>query len=825
MDNQSNAENKNEKGMRYENAGNYAKAFQLYEEAAKENEPFAIYNLGRCYYYGNGAKQNYDTAVQYFLRSAELGFAPAQYSIADCYADGIGVEKDIVKAVEWCEKAANQNYPTAQCTLGVCYYYGNGVLQDYVEAVEWFEKAANNGDAQAMLYLGECYELGEGVQQDFDKSLNYKANAANAGFAEAQYQLGLLYTDAADKGDNNLYRDAINWFQKAADQGHILAQLELGNLVYDGKGVNPNYEYAAKLYESAAEQDIEQAQLMLGYMYYCGIGVAEDHSKSLNYFYKAATNGNPIAQCEVGKAYEYGKGVDQDLSIAIEWYTKSATQGYADAQYCMGLYFYNRAESSDYERVENYKAAIDWFQKASHQNDAESKYYLGKCYSEGKGVLKNIDVAIKLYKAAAEQGVTQAEIELLCFQEDLELKNRISDAEYEKMVNGLAKKGALSAYCDKMKNTIAMEVQKIKETSTPKLIELLNNNTIKEPTPWNYSFILVLVLNILMPFCDKGLWLILTIPLTIAYFTFIVFKYKNVFHLDDIKDKVFTPCAFKYLEDKLTGYKKKVINFKIINSISLIAILMSILLPIHFLVCIGIIIFLVIFNFSKHELFESPEIYLMPKMCEVEDNRIKFSNFMADTNCPICTMDFHEKTIHLLQPSNSIQIPYYKSLNESDKQAIDKEFGFWESLFIKEQRLFTFEQYESEVKSGGYVSFTKPKRSYIPIQISHKKGYSRISPKVARAGFYGGITYQQNNYQQNYYQQSNTEEFNFGKEIFNEFKGIVKDEIKDYAKGKVKEVYNNFTQSKEDDYHNQSSGNNHSYDDYSSDSSSFDDDF
>ena len=84
---------------------------------------------------------------------------------------------------------------------------------------------------------------------------------------------------------------------------------------------------------------------------------------------------------------------------------------------------------------------------------------------------------------------------------------------------------------------------------------------------------------------------------------------------------------------------------------------------------------------------------------------------------------------------------------------------------------FTFEQYESEVKSGGYVSFTKPKRSYIPIQVSHKKGYSRISPKVARAGFYGGITYQQNNYQQNYYQQSNTEEFNFGKEIFNEFNG------------------------------------------------------
>ena len=99
--NKNNAEYLNDKGMRYEEAGNYAKALELYGEAAKQNFSFAKYNLGRCYYYGLGVAQDYCAAVNFFKESED--FAPSLYLLANCYIDGTGVESDVVQAIVLCQ--------------------------------------------------------------------------------------------------------------------------------------------------------------------------------------------------------------------------------------------------------------------------------------------------------------------------------------------------------------------------------------------------------------------------------------------------------------------------------------------------------------------------------------------------------------------------------------------------------------------------------------------------------------------------------------------------------------------------------------------------
>lgn len=79
--------------------------------------------------------------------------------------------------------------------------------------------------------------------------------------------------DAYDKGD---FATALRELKPLADKGNSLAQVTLGLMYYEGKGVAQDYKEALKLYLSAADQGKAMAQLSLGFMYAAGQGVRED---------------------------------------------------------------------------------------------------------------------------------------------------------------------------------------------------------------------------------------------------------------------------------------------------------------------------------------------------------------------------------------------------------------------------------------------------------------------------------------------------------------------------------------------------------------------
>lgn len=79
-------------------------------------------------------------------KSAEQGDAKAQYNLGVCYYNGNGVEKDYQEAVKWYRKAAEQGIAEAQCNLGLCYDEGRGVIQNKVKAYAWYALSSKNGD-------------------------------------------------------------------------------------------------------------------------------------------------------------------------------------------------------------------------------------------------------------------------------------------------------------------------------------------------------------------------------------------------------------------------------------------------------------------------------------------------------------------------------------------------------------------------------------------------------------------------------------------------------------------------------------------------------
>ena len=66
----------------------------------------------------------------------------AQYNLGVCYYEGEGVERDFVKAFELFKKAAEKDVEGAQYNLAVMYEKGQGTKKDIKQAKYWYSRAA-----------------------------------------------------------------------------------------------------------------------------------------------------------------------------------------------------------------------------------------------------------------------------------------------------------------------------------------------------------------------------------------------------------------------------------------------------------------------------------------------------------------------------------------------------------------------------------------------------------------------------------------------------------------------------------------------------------
>ena len=88
-------------------------------------------------------------------------------------------------------------------------------------------------------------------------------------------------------------------------------------------------EEANRWYERAAQGGHVQAQVALATNYFTGRGVPLDYGKAFTWYSKAASAGDGSAQYIVGSYYERGYPgiVDKDIEQAKIWYARAASHG------------------------------------------------------------------------------------------------------------------------------------------------------------------------------------------------------------------------------------------------------------------------------------------------------------------------------------------------------------------------------------------------------------------------------------------------------------------------------------------------------------------
>jgi TPR repeat protein len=105
-----------------------------------------------------------------------------------------------------------------------------------------------------------------------------------------------------------------------------------------GEGVDQDYAQAAEYYERAAEQGHALAQYNLAVMYGHGQGVARDEAQSLRWMTRAAQTGNACAQYNIGvRQYLTCRdlkrvGASEERIEALKWVTLAASQGHRGAE-------------------------------------------------------------------------------------------------------------------------------------------------------------------------------------------------------------------------------------------------------------------------------------------------------------------------------------------------------------------------------------------------------------------------------------------------------------------------------------------------------------
>jgi TPR repeat protein len=185
----------------------------------------------------------------------------------------------------------------------------------------------------------------------------------------------------------NLAARSISDLRHEAEQGKLMAQLELGGRYEDDK----NYTEAIKWYRTAAENGLGAAAYRLGAIYRDGKGAKKDKTEAARWFLKAAENGTTLGLVGLENTNE--------MALIEAEYRKAAEQGDATTQIKLG-----RIYAKGWGGAINYPEAIAWHRKAAEQGNAEGQFILGTTYMEEQIVAPDYAEALEWFYKAAAQG-------------------------------------------------------------------------------------------------------------------------------------------------------------------------------------------------------------------------------------------------------------------------------------------------------------------------------------------------------------------------------------------------------------------------------------
>lgn len=138
--------------------------------------------------------------------------------------------------------------------------------------------------------------------------------------------------DAAEDEETDEFSVHPKVLARAAAEGDLDAEFDLGVCFEQGSGVEQNLDEALGHFRRAAEGGHAEAQHKMGAAYAYGIHVPQNYDEALAWYRRAAEQDQVDALYALGMSYRYGIGVAADQQVAAGWYEQAAEQGHECAR-------------------------------------------------------------------------------------------------------------------------------------------------------------------------------------------------------------------------------------------------------------------------------------------------------------------------------------------------------------------------------------------------------------------------------------------------------------------------------------------------------------
>lgn len=302
--------------------------------------------------------------------------------LAECLYDGIVCAKNLEEALKWCQKAYKQGLKSVAPVIEK--------IKAELQVAEYREKV-EKGDVQAQYLLAQCLEKGTGCQKNIDDAFMWYEQAAEGGLAEAQNIWGeYLYKKA-------MCAEAVNFYRKAAQQGHKYAARNLAECFEKGAGCQKNLQEALCWYKKAYAQGVKVKQHIEV------IEKALEKQALFNKYTEDAKKGVVSAQYALAECLYNGDGCAVDRVQALAWYEKIVGNWSAEDQYILANnFYYINAKYALKKVVDVYRKAINMDKNYTINDDMEFA-----CNQERNW--KGRSVGEYWYKTAAEGGFAEAQ--------------------------------------------------------------------------------------------------------------------------------------------------------------------------------------------------------------------------------------------------------------------------------------------------------------------------------------------------------------------------------------------------------------------------------
>lgn len=174
--------------------------------------------------------------VELYEEAIKLGNDYAMNDLGALYYDGRGCNQDFAKAVHYFKMAASHGNSKARENLGYYYYYGRSVPVDYEKAFKYFAYGAFEGEITSLYKIGDMYKNGYYVEKDLNEAFIIYSRCLEIIEQTSQYysagqvylRLGNAYLHG--EGTNQDLKEALKHFQRA--EIFLYNLVENGDLIY-----------------------------------------------------------------------------------------------------------------------------------------------------------------------------------------------------------------------------------------------------------------------------------------------------------------------------------------------------------------------------------------------------------------------------------------------------------------------------------------------------------------------------------------------------------------------------------------------------------------